>query len=49
VTLIVHDPIPTVATPEPSAADVRGLARRVREVVRPAPDAEAQADASRFA
>jgi 1-acyl-sn-glycerol-3-phosphate acyltransferase len=49
VTLIVHDPIPTVATPDPSAADVRGLARRVREVVRPAPDAEAQADASRFA
>jgi 1-acyl-sn-glycerol-3-phosphate acyltransferase len=49
VTLIVHDPIPTVATPEPSAADVRGLARRVREIVRPAPDAEAQADASRFA
>jgi 1-acyl-sn-glycerol-3-phosphate acyltransferase len=49
VTLIVHDPIPTVATPEPSAAEVRGLARRVREVVRPAPDAEAQADASRFA
>lgn len=49
VTLIVHDPIPTVATPDPSAADVRGLARRVREIVRPAPDAEAQADASRFA
>lgn len=48
VTLIVHEPIPTVANPEPSTSDVRELARRVREIVRPAPDAEAQADASRF-
>jgi 1-acyl-sn-glycerol-3-phosphate acyltransferase len=48
VTLIVHDPIATSATPDPSTTEVRDLARRVREIVRPAPDAEAQADASRF-
>ena len=35
VTLIVHDPIATVANPEPSAAEVRELADRVREVIRP--------------
>jgi 1-acyl-sn-glycerol-3-phosphate acyltransferase len=49
VTLIVHDPITTVANPDPSAVEVRKLAQRVREVVRPAPDGEAQADASRLA
>jgi 1-acyl-sn-glycerol-3-phosphate acyltransferase len=48
VTLIVHEPIATAANPDPSTRDVRDLARRVREIVRPAPDAEAQADASRF-
>lgn len=46
VRLIVHDPIVTVATPDPSATEVRDLARRVREIVRPEPDAEAQAQAS---
>lgn len=46
VRLIVHQPIETTANPEPSTTDVRDLARRVREIVRPAPDAEAQADAS---
>jgi 1-acyl-sn-glycerol-3-phosphate acyltransferase len=49
VTLFVHEPIPTTATADPSTTEVRDLARRVREIVRPAPDAEAQAEASRFA
>lgn len=48
VTLIVHAPIATTASPDPSTTEVRDLARRVREIVRPAPDAEAQAEASRF-
>jgi 1-acyl-sn-glycerol-3-phosphate acyltransferase len=41
VTLIVHDPIETPAHPEPSVHDVRELADRVREVIRPAVEAEA--------
>jgi 1-acyl-sn-glycerol-3-phosphate acyltransferase len=49
VTLIVHEPIATTADPDPSPSEVRDLARRVREIVRPAPDGEAQADASRLA
>lgn len=48
VTLIVHAPIATTASPDPSTTEVRDLARRVREIVRPAPDAEAQAEAARF-
>jgi 1-acyl-sn-glycerol-3-phosphate acyltransferase len=48
VTLIVHEPIATRANPDPSTTEVRDLARRVREIVRPAPDAEAQAEASRL-
>ena len=48
VTLIVHEPIETRADPDPPTTEVRELARRVREIVRPAPDAEAQADASRL-
>ena len=48
VRLIVHDPIATTARPEPAPAEVRELARRVREIVRPEPEAEAQADASRL-
>ena len=48
VTLIVHDPIATAANPDPATGDVRELARRVRDIVRPAPDAEAQAEASRL-
>lgn len=48
VTLLVHEPIATTANAEPSTTEVRDLARRVREIVRPAPDAEAQADASRL-
>jgi 1-acyl-sn-glycerol-3-phosphate acyltransferase len=41
VTVIVHDPIPTVANPEPSVTEVRELANRIREVIRPAVEAEA--------
>jgi 1-acyl-sn-glycerol-3-phosphate acyltransferase len=41
VTLIVHEPIAPAATLEPSAAQVRELADQVREVIRPAVEAEA--------
>jgi 1-acyl-sn-glycerol-3-phosphate acyltransferase len=42
VRLIVHAPIRTSAGPEPRPAAVRALAHQVREIIRPAPDAEAQ-------
>ena len=42
VTLIVHDPIETAANPEPTVHEVRELADRVREVIRPAVEEEAQ-------
>ena len=45
VTLIVHAPIALAASAEPSLQAVRALAARVREIVRPAPDAEAGAAA----
>ncbi len=41
VTVIVHDPITTAANAGPSTADVRELADRVREVIRPPVEAEA--------
>jgi 1-acyl-sn-glycerol-3-phosphate acyltransferase len=41
VTLIVHDPITTIANAEPSVAEVRELADRIREVIRPPVEAEA--------
>jgi 1-acyl-sn-glycerol-3-phosphate acyltransferase len=41
VQLIVHAPIATVATDHPSTRDVRALADRVREVIRPEVEAEA--------
>ena len=41
VTLIVHAPIETAANVEPSVQQVRELADRVREVIRPAVEAEA--------
>ncbi len=41
VQLIVHEPIATVATDHPSTHDVRELADRVREVIRPPVEAEA--------
>ena len=41
VSLIVHDPITTIANPEPSVTDVRELADRIREVIRPPVEAEA--------
>jgi 1-acyl-sn-glycerol-3-phosphate acyltransferase len=43
VSVIVHDPIETVAKAEPSVQEVRELADRVREVIRPAVEAEAAA------
>ncbi len=42
VTLIVHEPIETAANPEPAVHEVRELADRVREVIRPAVEEEAQ-------
>lgn len=42
VMLIVHDPIETAANPEPTVHEVRELADRVREVIRPAVEEEAQ-------
>ncbi len=41
VRLVVHAPIDVPADPDPPTAAVRALARRVRGVVAPAPDAEA--------
>lgn len=41
VTLLVHAPIETPATPEPGVAAVRELAERVRGVISPAVEAEA--------
>lgn len=41
VTLLVHDPIETPANPEPTPAEIRALAEQVREVIRPAVEAEA--------
>ena len=42
VTIVVHAPIETVAHAEPSVQEVRELADRVREVIRPAVEEEAQ-------
>ena len=44
VTLIVHEPIVTIANPDPPTREVRALANRVRAVVRPPADAEAMGD-----
>jgi len=43
VTVIVHEPIEIPAHQEPSTSDVRALANRVREIIRPPVDAEAAA------
>ena len=43
VTVIVHEPIATAANADPSVHDVRELADRVREVIRPEVEAEAAA------
>ena len=40
VQLIVHEPIETVATEHPSMHDVRELADRVREIIRPSVEAK---------
>jgi 1-acyl-sn-glycerol-3-phosphate acyltransferase len=44
VTLIVHDPIELAATPEPSVQEVRRLADRVRDIIRPPVEAEARGE-----
>lgn len=41
VTLIVHDPIETVANEQPSVEQVRQLADRIRDIIRPPVEAEA--------
>jgi 1-acyl-sn-glycerol-3-phosphate acyltransferase len=41
VQLVVHEPIATVATDEPSMHDVREIADRVRGIIRPSVEAEA--------
>jgi 1-acyl-sn-glycerol-3-phosphate acyltransferase len=43
VTLVVHNPIETAANAEPTPAEIRALAEQVREVIRPAVEAEAVA------
>jgi 1-acyl-sn-glycerol-3-phosphate acyltransferase len=47
VTLIVHEPIEMAANAEPSVHDVRALADRVREVIRPPVEAEARGEVLR--
>lgn len=42
VTLVVHEPMEMATNAEPSVHDVRELADRVREVIRPQVEAEAQ-------
>jgi len=41
VTLVVHDPIETVANPEPPTAEVRALAEKARASIAPPVEAEA--------
>lgn len=41
VTLVVHDPIENAANPDPSVDQVRELADRIREIIRPPVEAEA--------
>ena len=48
VTLIVHAPIEMVANPEPSVEQVRAVADRVRDVIRPPVEEEARANATRL-
>jgi hypothetical protein len=43
VTLIVHEPIDTAANAELNVHDVRAMADRVREIIRPPVEAEAAA------
>jgi 1-acyl-sn-glycerol-3-phosphate acyltransferase len=41
VTLVIHDPIPTDANPEPNIREVRALAARVRAIIAPVVEEEA--------
>jgi 1-acyl-sn-glycerol-3-phosphate acyltransferase len=43
VTLVVHEPIATVANEHPSVVEVRALADRIRDIIRPPVEAEAAA------
>ena len=50
VVLIVHEPVATIAAPpSPTPEVMRDLATRVREIVRPAAEAEAEARGRRYA
>jgi 1-acyl-sn-glycerol-3-phosphate acyltransferase len=46
VRVVVHDPIPTHAAAEPDTRAVRALASRVREIVRPAVELEAESQSA---
>ncbi len=46
VTLVVHEPLETQLTPDPPMREVRALAARAREVVRPPVEAEAASSVS---
>ena len=46
VRVLVHDPIRTSATAEPDMREVRALAARVRDVLRPAVDQEADSQSA---
>ena len=48
VGLIVHEPIELAANPEPSVEQVRAMADRVREIIRPPVEAEARATPTRL-
>ena len=41
VVLVVHDPVPTADIADPSPDTMRDLAARIRAIIAPAPDAEA--------
>jgi 1-acyl-sn-glycerol-3-phosphate acyltransferase len=49
VRVVVHDPIRTFAAAEPDMREVRALASRVREIVRPAVEEEARTESGKSA
>lgn len=49
VKVVVHDPIRTSAATEPDMREVRALATRVREIVRPAVEEEARTESGKSA
>ena len=48
VVLVVHDPVPTAGIADPSPDTMRDLAARIRAIIAPAPDAEADGGETRF-